>query len=168
MGDESLNADALRLRLQQLLPAIQEAEKALDAQQRRYKELEDATSAAESTRDALAEALQAPVCVAQAAANHALRDVAALEPAAVNEVRSLSSPPRVVVRTLELIHILLFGSVLPKVPPPWTELQKMLRRSDFFGTSEGIPRQRIDLGDECAGVSLAYHILWHTCSWVGI
>lgn len=142
MGESRSDADTLRHQLQQLLPAIQEAEKALNTERRRHGQLQEATIAAESVRDTLGEALQAPVCIAQIAANCALAEVAAMDQAAVNEVRALSAPPRPVVRTLELIHTLVFSScsstqALPKAPLSWAELQKILRRPDFLPRIKG-------------------------------
>eukprot|EP00931_Biecheleriopsis_adriatica_P104311 TRINITY_DN78996_c0_g1_i1.p1 TRINITY_DN78996_c0_g1~~TRINITY_DN78996_c0_g1_i1.p1 ORF type:complete len:408 (-),score=131.02 TRINITY_DN78996_c0_g1_i1:88-1290(-) len=157
MAEAAPDADALRKRLQDLLPAIQEAEKALDARRKQHEQLLEASSAAAAARDALAEAVQAPVCVAQAAANRALAEVAALEPAAVNEVRALAAPPKAVQRTLELIHAMVFGDgkSVPKVPPGWADLQKMLRRSDFLARIKGFRTKGSILENQAAVAQLS-------------
>lgn len=142
------SAEELRARLQTLLPAILAAEKDVERQRREHDALLDATVAAEAARESINAALQAPLCIAQAALNAALGEVADLDRKSLDEVKNLALPPKAVVRTLAIVHGILHGREPRSGPPEWRELKGMLARADFLPRVRGFRVQDSKLMDE--------------------
>eukprot|EP00927_Polykrikos_kofoidii_P025108 TRINITY_DN22633_c0_g1_i2.p1 TRINITY_DN22633_c0_g1~~TRINITY_DN22633_c0_g1_i2.p1 ORF type:complete len:417 (+),score=69.11 TRINITY_DN22633_c0_g1_i2:59-1309(+) len=141
------DADALRARLQELLPTITEVESTLQRQQTEYAAVLEASTAAESARDSLTSALESPLCVAQASVNQALCEVAELKREPIDELRSIAVPPRMVVRALSIVHGVLFGRGKAS-PLAWRDLKQMLRGDDFLPRVRGFRVQGSHLLDD--------------------
>eukprot|EP00929_Paragymnodinium_shiwhaense_P025441 TRINITY_DN15389_c0_g2_i4.p1 TRINITY_DN15389_c0_g2~~TRINITY_DN15389_c0_g2_i4.p1 ORF type:complete len:450 (-),score=151.16 TRINITY_DN15389_c0_g2_i4:109-1458(-) len=136
-GDAGGDADALKAKLQELLEETQKAERLLRDQEKEHDALMAATAAAEEARESLNSALLTPLCQAQASVSKMMKEVSTLDRAPIDEVRQLQTPPKAVVRSMAMVHGILFGREAKAAAPEWKELQKMMRREDFLGRVRG-------------------------------